>query len=226
MQGAAARCLLVGNSTDIASLCSVKKRLSYADWRCIYKARLCLLPVRGLPGSTAEDQRCRKGCDRKETTAHVLNNCSAARGLYIERHDAVLNVLVAAIRRAGEDPAVNRVEPVSRLKPDILIRKEGEPPIIIDVTIPNDTVQRFDAAYEEKVAKYRQLGNVYPFLVGSLGSWMPANDEIRRAFNISPREWSCIRRRCRLLAIQGSTTIIGAWMDNNYQYRADEEDDR
>ena len=227
MQGAAARCLLAHNSSDIASLCSTRTGLSFADWRHIFKARLCLLPVRGLPGSTAEDQRCRKGCHRKETTAHVLNNCNAARGLYIERHDAVLNVLVAAIRRAGEEPAVNRVEPVSQLKPDILIRKgEGGTPIIIDVTIPNDTVQRFDAAYEEKVAKYRQLGNVYPFLVGSLGSWMPANDEIRRAFNITTREWSCVRRRCRLLAIQGSTAIIEAWTDNNYQYRAEVDDDR
>ena len=55
---------------------------------------------------------------------------------------------------------------------------------------------------------------------------MPANDEIRRAFNITTREWSCVRRRCRLLAIQGSTAIIEAWMDNNYQYRVGVDDDR
>lgn len=67
--------------------------------------------------------------------------------------------------------------------------------------IPFDNVQRFEAAYGEKVTKYRHLGNVYPFIVGSLGSWMPANDKIRRVFNISTREWSYFLRLCRLLAI-------------------------
>ena len=66
------------------------------------------------------------------------NYCGAGRGLYIERHDAVLDLLVAAIRRAGEDPAVNRVKPVSQLKTDIIINKIGSLPLIIDVTIPFD----------------------------------------------------------------------------------------
>jgi hypothetical protein len=54
---------------------------------------------------------------------------------------------------------------------------------------------------------------------------MPANDEIRRVFNISTREWSYFRRRCRLLAIQASTNVVNAILDSNRRYRDTVDDD-
>ena len=67
-----------------------------------------------------------------------------------------------------------------------------------------------ERAHGNKMEKYRHLGTVLPLVVGALGSWLPTNDEIAIALGFSRRKWSFIRRRVKLLAIQGTTKIIAS----------------
>ena len=205
-QGSVARALLLDKAKDTAVGLSTRTRMSFADWRYIFRARLGLLPVRGLPGLSLPDQGCRRcaECDL-ETTLHVLNGCRANRGLFVRRHDMVLDALVPLLLSAGHHPTVNR-NTTEGQRPDILIA--GNPPLVIDVAVPFDRVDNLQRAAESKAAKYSNIGRVFPLVVGSLGSWLPANDDIRQAFGIGGRRWNAFRRTARLLAIRGSTEII------------------
>jgi hypothetical protein len=49
---------------------------------------------------------------------------------------------------------------------------------------------------------------ILPLVVGSLGSWLPSNDEIALALGVSERKWQSMKKKMTLLAIQGSTRII------------------
>ena len=81
------------------------------------------------------------------------------------------------------------------------------PPLIIDATVPFSIPNRMVRAHGNKLEKYRHLGPVLPLVVGALGSWLPANDEMSIALGFSRRKWSLIKRRIKLLAIQGTTKI-------------------
>jgi hypothetical protein len=48
---------VIENPTKIVTHCSVKTRLSFANWRYEFKARLGLLPVERLSGSTTQNQQ-------------------------------------------------------------------------------------------------------------------------------------------------------------------------
>jgi hypothetical protein len=82
-----------------------------------------------------------------------------------------------------------------------------DPITIIDVTVPFDEPANLLAAHARKVQKYSHLGTTLPFVVGSLGSWLPPNDLIATTLGISPRNWNSVRRDSRLLAIRGSLII-------------------
>ena len=208
-QGAVASALLLDKSNDTAASISTRTRMSFDDWRFVFRARLCLLPVRGLPGLSLPDQGCRRCSECSlETVAHVLNSCRANRGLFIKRHDLVLDALVPLLRSAGHRPTVNRNTEDGRQRPDILVA--GNPPLVIDVTVPFDRTDNLRRAAEAKVARYSNIGRVFPLVVGSLGSWLPGNDDIRYAFGIGARRWNTFRKTARLLAIRGSTEIIKA----------------
>jgi hypothetical protein len=205
-QGAVANALLLDNYNDTAASISVRSRMTFEDWRYVFRARLGLLPLRGLPGSTIDVKGCRR-CDvcSLETTAHVLNSCPSNRGLFIKRHDAVLGALVSVLQRSGHRPTVNR-QTDDNLRPDIFI--EADPPIIIEVSVPFDRVANLEAAYKLKISKYNHIGRVLPLIVGSLGSWWPPNNDIPTSLDIRSRTWSSFRRSARLLAIQGSTATL------------------
>jgi hypothetical protein len=79
---------------------------------------------------------------------------------------------------------------------------------MIDVAVSYDNLGNLEAAYSRKVAKYQHLGRVVPLVVGSLGSWLPSNDDIRSLLGIDGRSWAIFRRKARLAAIQGSMSII------------------
>ena len=81
----------------------------------------------------------------------------------------------------------NQAIGTQRLGPDLVLRK-GTTTLIIDATLPFDNrIKVFEEAATEKRTKYeglkKEIANdhpgevtVFPFIVGSLGSWDPAND--------------------------------------------------
>jgi len=127
--------------------------------------------------------------------------------MFIMRHDAVLEALAAVVRCTGVCLTTNRNDPSSGLRPDLVIENR-RPRLIIDVSVPHDDPSNLQSAYDAKIKKYERLGLVLPFVVGSLGSWLPTNNEIAKELKIGPRIWTALRRKVRVLAIKGSTAVI------------------
>ena len=206
-QGAAARGLTLDTKhPDMTRLISSRTTLNFEEWNLIHQARLGILPLHGVPGYQPSNKSCRRcGCPM-ETTAHVLNACPNGMAAMTERHDGVLARLAKSIEKAGHTTRINRSWGEDHLRPDLVITSM-DPITIIDVTVPFDEPANLLAAHARKVQKYSHLGSTLPFVVGSLGSWLPTNDLIATTLGISPRTWNSVRRDSRLLAIRGSLTI-------------------
>jgi hypothetical protein len=153
------------------------------------------------------DKRCRHCKMHKETTHHVVSNCNHNLLLARKRHNAVQDILVAALHRKGHSTRIDCRFPGSDLRPDITVTSV-DPPAIIDVSVAFDEPDSLLTAFSQKVDKYIHLSPVYPLIVGSFGAWIPENRDIQRAFGFTDRTWNEIRRKARTAAIQGTTRII------------------
>ena len=209
-QGKVAKTLALDTSTkDMARQISTRTELGFEDWRYLHRARLDLLPLRGYVWSTPPNQPCRRCGDRrdKENAFHLLNHCKLNMPLYTKRHNAVLDILANLLTKAGLNPTINRKTEGSELRPDVELAISGSR-VLIDVRVSYDVAQNLEQAREEKVAKYKELGTILPLIVGSLGSWLPTNENIRAFLGISDRRWATFRRLARVAAIKGSMEII------------------
>lgn len=206
-QGRVAAGLAIENSKDTAAMVSCRTPLTFQDWHYIHRARLGVLPVKGNPGSKLADQTCRLGCGKKETSHHVVSSCKANMVMSTKRHDSILDLLVTEAEKLGHQLSVNRAVEDSSLRPDVVVTTTN-PPIFIDVTVPFDIPSGMERAHAKKIDKYQHLGSVLPLVVGALGSWLPTNDEIAIALGFGSRRWSFIKRKMKLLAIQGTTKMI------------------
>jgi hypothetical protein len=206
-QGRVAKGLLLDKTNDIARLTSSRTSLSFNEWKLIHQSRLSILPLFGTPGLSAPDKRCRRCREEAETTSHVTSHCRCNLPLIGRRHDSVLAELAKAIRKAGHNIEVNRVFPGTNLRPDIVVTSTT-PCIIIDLTITFDAPESLHAGHERKVEKYGSLGPTLPVVIGALGSWLPSNNAVAATLGIRPKAWRILRRKCRLLSIQGSVQII------------------
>ncbi|XP_064464938.1 uncharacterized protein LOC135376258 [Ornithodoros turicata] len=128
----------------------------FADWRFIHRARLNLLPLNGARPWTQGDKRCRRCGTQPETLPHVANHLK------------------------------NQVVGNTGLRPDLVVSR-GEEAIVYDVTIVFDNrPEALQAARRNKEEKYlpvkeslqRRYHRVHieAVVIGSLGSWDPAND--------------------------------------------------
>ena len=206
-QGRVAAGLALEKSKDTAAMVSCRTPLSFQDWHYIHRARLGILPVKCKPGSKISDQKCRLGCGKDETSHHVVSCCQVNMVMNTKRHDSILSLLATEAEKHGHRLTVNKAADDNSMRPDLLINSVN-PPLIIDVTVPFDIPNGMERAHGNKMEKYRHLGPVLPLVVGALGSWLPTNDEIAIALGFSRRKWSFIRRKMKLLAIQGTTRII------------------
>jgi hypothetical protein len=174
-----ARGLLLDSSNDITRLTSHRTCLSFNEWNLIHKSRLDLLPLLGNPGCSAPNTKCRR-C-KINVTSHSRTNLPAIG----RRNDLVLSKIVKTISKPGHEVIVNKFFSGSILRPDIVI-PSATPPIIIDLTIPFDAPESFDAGHAKKIEKYSCLGLTLPFVVGALGSWLPSNNAMASALGIPP----------------------------------------
>lgn len=198
-------------SKDMARLLSCRTPLSFSDWRFLHRARLDILPLRGYPWFSSEDQnkdcrRCGKGV---EDGFHVLNNCEVGLQLATLRHNTILNHLTKLLVERGFTVNVDKHLPGSALRPDLEFQLSGSR-VMIDVTVPFDSPGNLESAYQRKVAKYSDFGRTLPLVVGSLGSWYPGNEDIRSTLGIDGRSWGAFRFRARTAAVQGSMRMVEA----------------
>ena len=104
-----------------------------------------------------------------------------------------------------------REEEGGRLVPDITVNA-GAAPIFIDVTAPFDEPANMYRAGREKRDKYGHLIEIFPLVVGALGSWIPESDDIRTALNIPHRRWNAARLRMRTSAIEDSCSLAKGFL--------------
>ena len=107
------------------------------------------------------------------------------------------------------------------LRPDLtIINSTSGEAIIVDVTIPFEAgPEAFDKARAEKIQKYTPLTewmqsqsninsvSLYAFVIGSLGSWDPQNEELLTKLQIGPKYARLFRKLCVTDAIKGSLAI-------------------
>ncbi|XP_035229973.1 uncharacterized protein LOC118201923 [Stegodyphus dumicola] len=182
----------------------------FADWRFVHKARLNLVSLNGAKPWSNLDPRCRRcGADR-ETLPHVLDHCMAYSTLYKERHNAIVDRLIKMCERDFNIISVDQSLNTSRLRPDLLVERDGQH-FLIDVTIPFENhLGAFAEARARKLEKYEMLrasiaqerGHcvIVPFVIGALGSWDRANDKF---INIA-----CSRSYARLLRMLCVSDVI------------------
>ena len=175
--------------------------LSFAEYRFALKARCNLLPVKtevARMGRGSGNKTCPKCHRQPETLAHVLNACPVSQGLMRSRHNGIMERIKRAIAGQGGQLLLDQKIPDSLaqlLRTDIVHIKENSI-TIVNVTVPiKSGVKGFEASRGEKESKYSDLVqwaktkytsvNFGSLIVGSLGSWDPANEETLRLLGIS-----------------------------------------
>lgn len=143
-------------------------------------------------------------------------------GLIQERHEEILRCLTWAIPSSAGDIHVEQVVPgdLERGRPDlVVISHDRKHALVVDVTVLFEGSPQ--EAREAKKAKYEPLKQwmlsggfdsveVDAFVVGSLGSWDPDNEEVMADLGIRRRYARLFRDLCLVTAIQGSRHIWAA----------------
>eukprot|EP00731_Ephydatia_muelleri_P037617 Em0521g3a len=198
---------------------------SFGEYRFALKARLNLLPtrtVRRRAGEKIADVSCPQCYEEQDTLAHALNHCNKHVGLFRHRHNNILGRLFRAIPESMGQKYKEQTFPgdTSRLKPDLFVLNElSKEAFVVDVTIPFEGSGAFQEAREGKEKKYEYLKallhnrgygkvEVDALVVGSLGSWDPANDRVLTKLGIGRRYSILFRKLCCTEAIKGS---FGIW---------------
>ena len=126
----------------------------------------------------------------------------------MRRHDAVLDRIVKAIPGSLGEVQVDRkaTATTSMLRPDIVITNEVTRRVtIVDVTIPfENRYQTMEVARQAMIEKYKPLVDelrekgytvdLDAIVVGSLGSWDPANERVLRTIKIDRRYAKLMRK--------------------------------
>ena len=161
------------------------------------------------------DPTCRHCC-HPETLPHVLCHCHPEMTLVRDRHNKIVDRIVKAVR-FGEITTDRAVREGLRLRLDIVV-KDQKNMLIIDVMCPFDNDSRALAeAAEHKFTKYIHLKehfishgfkcDIFPFVIGVLGSWYPKNELLCSQLGMTCRYKSLFRKLCCTDAIQESTDI-------------------
>uniref|UniRef100_A0A7E4VPB3 Reverse transcriptase n=1 Tax=Panagrellus redivivus TaxID=6233 RepID=A0A7E4VPB3_PANRE len=184
-----------GKVFKVASLSPASNHFAYrgdyttfAAWNFIHKARHNVVALNGCFMFPVPTQSCRKCGYVKETLPHVLNRCNIHMTAATRRHNAVVNRLEKVLPQNSHTRILtNQTVPGcdSNLRPDItVIDDKNRIATIIDVAIP----------FESQLLSLRrhpstQEGETFndAFIVGSLGSFDPANEACIRRLRITPR---------------------------------------
>ncbi|KAK8742630.1 hypothetical protein OTU49_001595, partial [Cherax quadricarinatus] len=204
---------------------------TFADWRFIHRARLNMLPLNGARRyDMGGDRRCRRCPAQLETLPHVLNHCWRHSATMTQRH----NALVARIKKAAQGRGWRLISENQRVagaldtgRPDLIITKDGDA-LMIDVTCPFENgPEAFTEARLRKEEKYAELAaelrqnyhrvTVEAFIVGSLGSYDPANDRLMKRL-ASRKYQKLFRRLCVSDTIKWSRMIYTEHITGARQY--------
>ena len=216
-QGKVARCLIEDQYVNGSSWHMNGLNIRFKDWRFVHRARLNVVPLNANKSRFSRTSPTCRHCSQPETLPHVICHCRPQMTQIRDRHNKIVQRIVNAVR-FGEiqtDKAIR--DSGSRLRPDIVV-KDNNHVLIIDVTCPFDNdANALSEAAQHKFTKYEQLKQhfiaqglhceVYPFVIGALGSWYKKNELLCTKLGMTRRYKSLFRKLCCSDAIQGSTNI-------------------
>lgn len=163
--------------------------------------RFNVLPTVGIPSNPPEQRRCRAGCNKVETLAHVLQQCPNTHWQRISRHNEVANKVERHCRQQGweviAEPHV-RHQDGTLFKPDLAIQR-GNDIIICDIGVNWEGTQTLTHSRNAKKliynnAKFFEAASVKwpdkrcivePIILGARGIWPDANQPAEDILNIN-----------------------------------------
>ena len=198
--------------------------LSFPQYRFALKSRLNLLLVKTVQarcGRPITNTSCRLCHAHPETLSHVLNHCTRNLGMVRDRHNTILDRLVRATPESLGSKFREQPLPgtTGNNRPDLtIISPDNTSVILVDVTMPFEgSPSALEEAAATKIAKYQPLCHqlsthfasvkFLPFVIGSLGSWFPGNEEVLKLLHIGHRYAILMRKLCVSSAIGGSRNI-------------------
>lgn len=216
-QGKVARCLADDQYSNGSTWHMTGLNIRFRDWRFIHRARLNCLPLNANKHRWSQASPTCRHCHQPETLPHVICHCRPEMVQIRQRHDKIVERLVNAVRFGNITTDKTVRDSGSRLRPDIVIQEENNV-YIVDVTCPFDNdVDALGDAAAAKVLKYQPLKEfflaknmkceVFPFVIGALGSWYKQNEILLTKLGMTRRYKSLFRKLCCTDAIQGSTNI-------------------
>lgn len=216
-QGKVARCLSEDQYANGSTWHCTGLNLRFKDWRFIHRARLNVVPLNANKSRYSNADPVCRHCLQPETLPHVICHCRPHMVQIRDRHNSIVSRLTNAVRYGKITTDRTVAQSNLRLRPDIVV-EEGGQVLLIDVTCPfdNDSNALSDAA-NAKVMKYQPLKEflvsqgktceIYPFVVGALGSWYKQNEILLKKLGMTRRYKSLFRKLCCSDAIQGSNNI-------------------
>uniref|UniRef100_A0A7E4V2A8 Reverse transcriptase n=1 Tax=Panagrellus redivivus TaxID=6233 RepID=A0A7E4V2A8_PANRE len=205
----------------------------FAEWRFIHKARLNVVPLRGSLKFNIGSKSCRKCEYPNETLAHVLNHCGTHMVAATKRHNAVAGRLEKVLPRNDHTSVyINQAVPGSNsdLRPDItVIDEKNRIATIIDIAIPfKSSKVAMEEARRRKKEKNAGIERSLKergfktfcdaFVIGSLGSYDPANNACIRRLQIPHRYATLMRRLMICDVIRWSRNIYVEHLSGIRQY--------
>ncbi|XP_067131911.1 uncharacterized protein [Centruroides vittatus] len=152
---------LIASNPNSNHFLSESKYTRFADWQFIHRARLSVVPLRGLRRFGHASQTCRRCQRHRETLAHVINHCPPNFRQITLRHNAILDRLINAIDRRNLTIFSNQQIPgyPDTCRPDLVVLNEQpKTATIVDVATPFENGEdAFCRARAEKIRKYQAL---------------------------------------------------------------------
>jgi len=204
--------------------------LRYREYRWALKARLDLLPVAAVRRKWvgfAHDPinpACVSCGSDTETLPHILNHCPPRMEAIRSRHNTILERLKNAVpKNAGVVPILDQKLPDCPLdlRVDLqLVDHDNKQATLVDVAIPFDNGREaLSEVRRLKEEKYARLAEwlveekgfrdvfVGAFVVGSLGSYDPDNEDVLDHLGVRQGYRPLFRRLCVIDSIRGSYKI-------------------
>lgn len=166
------------------------KYTRFADWRFIHGAWLNLKSLNATKKSkNGHNVMCRHCGKYPETLLHVINHCGPMLKEIRAQHDLIVKRLKDAGKYKNRWAVYAENQPLGseRLRPDLVLIRNNEA-IVMDVACPfengSDALdkarsdnEKYAKLCRELKAKFKRV-SLSAIVVGSLGSWDPANDRI------------------------------------------------
>lgn len=192
--------------------------------RAIHLRANCL-PTAGIPSNPIEKQKCRGGCNRKETLSHVLQGCPQTHYDRIRRHNEIVNKIANHTRGrnlATETEPHVRHQDGTLFKPDLAIHIGKDEILICDIQVSWDEGDSLQTAWARKERTYnnnkfieaanRRWPNkalsFHPIILGARGIWPRCNENTSNPLHLT----QAIKDSCVHSCLKWGPTIHGSFM--------------